>query len=148
MEVMRPTVRNIFGMLPCKFSPTIKIARFTNKSFGTPIIGLRCLNLAMLLKKLASILLNIKNWGVDPYPESKRQTTAELGSILDGYENRFGVDFMVDSMTWISTDPSELENPRMLYNPGVPNGNPLRYCGSGIQAGVFVIRIVTMLMDP
>ncbi len=69
--------------------------------------------------------------GVDPYPESKRQTTAELGSILDGYENRFGVDFMVDSMTWISTDPSELANPRMLYNPGVPNGNPLRYCGSG-----------------
>ena len=69
--------------------------------------------------------------GVDPYPESKRQTTAELGSILDGYENRFGVDFMVDSMTWISTDPSELANPRMLYNPGVPNGNILRYCGSG-----------------
>ena len=69
--------------------------------------------------------------GVDPYPESKRQTTAALSSVLTSYENRLGVDFIVDSMTWISPNPGELANPRMLYNPGVPNGTPLRYCGSG-----------------
>ena len=69
--------------------------------------------------------------GVDPYPESKRQTTAALSSVLTSYENRLGVDFIVDSMTWISPNPGELVNPRMLYNPGVPNGTPLRYCGSG-----------------
>ena len=68
--------------------------------------------------------------GVDPYPKSKRQTTAELSSILDDYENQLGVDFIVDQMTWISPDPSKLANPRMLYYPGVPNGNRLRYCGS------------------
>ena len=68
--------------------------------------------------------------GVDPYPKSKRQTTAELSSILDDYENQLGVDFIVDQMTWISPDPSKLANPRSLYYPGVPNGNRLRYCGS------------------
>ena len=68
--------------------------------------------------------------GVDPYPESKRQTTAELSSILDNYENELGVDFIVDKMTWISPDPSELANPRMLFNPGIPGGDPLRYCGT------------------
>ena len=68
--------------------------------------------------------------GVDPYPKSKRQTTAELSSIMDDYENQLGVDFIVDQMTWISPDPSKLANPRSLYYPGVPNGNRLRYCGS------------------
>ena len=68
--------------------------------------------------------------GVDPYPESKRQTTAELSSILDDYENKMEVDFIVDKMTWISPYPSELANPRMLFNPGIPDGDPLRYCGS------------------
>jgi len=68
--------------------------------------------------------------GIDPYPKSKRQTTAELNSILNDYENQLGVDFIVDQMTWISSDPSKLANPRMLYYPGVPNGNLLRYCGS------------------
>ena len=68
--------------------------------------------------------------GVDPYPESKRQITAELSSILDDYENELGVDFIVDKMTWISSDPSELANPRMLFNPGIPGGDPLRYCGT------------------
>ncbi len=33
-------------------------------------------------------------------------------------------------MTWISPDPSELANPRMLFNPGIPGGDPLRYCGT------------------
>ncbi len=69
--------------------------------------------------------------GVDPYPESKRKITQQLTAIMNDYEIDLGVDFIVDKMTWLSTNPDEFVLPRMLYNPGVKNGSKLTYCGDG-----------------
>ena len=69
--------------------------------------------------------------GLDPYPESKRKITRALTAKMKNYETDLGVDFIVDKMTWLSTNPDEFVFPRMLYNPGVKNGSKLTYCGDG-----------------
>ena len=69
--------------------------------------------------------------GIDPYPKSKAELTHHLVQLMNDYENKYEIDFIVDKMSWLSPKISELANPRMLYYPGTPQGSKLTYCGKG-----------------
>lgn len=47
-----------------------------------------------------------------------------------------GVQFIVDYASWLSSDPAHLAHPRSIYQPGIPGGTPMIYCGSANDGGV------------
>ena len=69
--------------------------------------------------------------GVDPYPKSKAELTQHLVELMNAYENKYEMDFIVDKMSWLSPEIVELANPRRLYYPGTEDGSILAYCGKG-----------------
>ena len=69
--------------------------------------------------------------GVDPYPKSKAELTQNLVELMNAYENKYEMDFIVDKMSWLSPEIVELANPRRLYYPGTEDGSILAYCGKG-----------------
>ena len=69
--------------------------------------------------------------GVDPYPKSKAELTQHLVELMNAYENKYEMDFIVDKMSWLSPEIVELANPRRLYYPGTEDGSILAYCGNG-----------------
>ena len=69
--------------------------------------------------------------GVDPYPKSKAELTQHLVELMNAYENKYDMDFVVDKMSWLSPEIVELANPRKLYYPGTEDGSILAYCGKG-----------------
>ncbi len=52
-----------------------------------------------------------------------------LKQALEEREAELGVNFIVDYASWRAIDPEHHIYPRYLYNPGVPGGSPLTYCG-------------------
>ena len=69
--------------------------------------------------------------GVDPYPKSKAELTQHLVELMNAYENKYEMDFIVDKMSWLSPEIVELAKPRRLYYPGTEDCSILAYCGKG-----------------
>lgn len=73
--------------------------------------------------------------GTDP---AQRLTLSHLGELRRSLAERqaeLGVEFLVDYASWISDDPAHLAYPRAIFRPGVPEGVPMRYCGSAADGG-------------
>jgi len=73
--------------------------------------------------------------GPDPANTLTRERWRQLRTRLEAREAELGVDFVVDYASWLSLDPAHHVYPRSLYQPGVPGGQPLSYCGSERDGG-------------
>jgi hypothetical protein len=73
--------------------------------------------------------------GVDPASGHTAKRLQQLRAQLAAREAALGVEFIVDYAAWIASEPKHHVYPRALYRPGVPNGQPLTYCGSKADGG-------------
>ncbi len=73
--------------------------------------------------------------GIDP---AQRLTLAHYGELRRALARQSavpGVEFFVEYASWLADDPANLAYPRAVYHPGVPEGAPMRYCGSPLDGG-------------
>lgn len=68
--------------------------------------------------------------GTDPFDAGTAKQLADFKAALKEQEKQLGVEFIVDWMEWIADDPKQLAHPRLIYNPQIPGGDTMTYCGS------------------
>jgi hypothetical protein len=92
-------------------------------------------NAATQLRKYAFAQSRIG--GRDPAPRLADEQFARLQRALKAEGRKRGVRFVADMAQWIGTQDQagRLPWPRYLYEPKVPNGSRLTYCGSAADGG-------------
>ena len=75
--------------------------------------------------------------GVDPATRLTDEQLADMTRELRRQGRRVGVEFMTDISQWIGTQEQadRLAWPRWMYEPRVPKGEKLTYCGSATDGG-------------
>jgi hypothetical protein len=75
--------------------------------------------------------------GVDPATRLTGEQLADMDRQLRRQGRRLGIEFMTDISQWIGTQnqADRLAWPRWLYEPRVPKGEKLTYCGSSADDG-------------
>lgn len=68
--------------------------------------------------------------GRDESADHSNATFESMKAALEAKEAALGVDFIVDYVSWLVTDPAHHAYPRLIYEPRVANGSRMRYCGS------------------
>ena len=101
-------------------------------SFGD---GQRYSNIASQIKKYT---FQNKMVGTDPSREITVRQFEMLTEELKKREADLGVEFLTDWMSWITNvdDIEHLPWPRYIYEPKIPGGQPVTYCGSEKDGGV------------
>ena len=66
--------------------------------------------------------------GPDPAMAYSRRQLADMTAELEAAEDELGVEFVTDYVNWIG-DIDHLAHPRQIYDPAVPDGAPVTYCG-------------------
>lgn len=75
--------------------------------------------------------------GIDPAPRLTDRQLADMTRELRRHGRRMHVEFITDLVQWIGVQEqaNRLPWPRYLYNPQVPRGAKLTYCGSEADGG-------------
>jgi hypothetical protein len=66
--------------------------------------------------------------GPDPAMQYSREQLDDMTTVLKAAENELGVRFVTDYVNWIG-DIEHLPHPRSIYQPGVPDGTAVTWCG-------------------
>jgi hypothetical protein len=74
--------------------------------------------------------------GRDESDDLSLATYEGMKAALEAKEEELGVDFIVDYVSWLATDPAHHAYPRLIYEPRVPKGARMRYCGGPGDPGV------------
>jgi hypothetical protein len=92
-------------------------------------------NAATQLKKYSFSYARIG--GKDPAPRLTDGQLADMTRELRKLGRKRGIEFVTDLAQWIGTQDQtdRLPWPRWMYNPQVPNGTKLTYCGSEADGG-------------
>jgi hypothetical protein len=75
--------------------------------------------------------------GIDPAPALTDRQLEDMTRELRRHGRRMNIEFMTDLVQWIGVQEqtNRLPWPRYLYNPQVPRGTALTYCGSEADGG-------------
>jgi hypothetical protein len=72
----------------------------------------------------------------DPANDLTLTRYRHLQEALEAREEELGINFIVDYASWRAIDPPHHIHPRYLFEPRVPGGSRLTYCGSTDMDGV------------
>jgi len=96
--------------------------------------GQRYSNIASQIKKYT---FQNEKVGLDPARDITVGQWKRMSKTLNKMEKDLGVDFITDWSSWITSykDIKHLPWPRYIYNPKVPGGVKMTYCGSEADGG-------------
>jgi len=68
----------------------------------------------------------------DPAMAYSREQLADMTAALKAAEDELGVTFLTDYVNWIG-DINHLAHPRAIYNPAIPDGTAVTFCGESSE---------------